>query len=110
MERARMGLMRLVHAIVRSRAGGRVVQKMRTEPPGLGFSWKMQREGRERVEGGPMERARMHLGEVGAHDRPIARGGPGGAENRETEPPGLGFSWEMRRKAGEGGGGSNGEG
>jgi hypothetical protein len=42
-----------------------------------------------------MEGTRMSFDSVGASGHPIVRGEPRGAENQKTEPPGLGFSWEM---------------
>jgi hypothetical protein len=62
------------------------------------------------VEGGPIERARVCLGKVGAHDHPIMHGGPGGAKKREPSRRGSAFPERCATRLGEGGGGSNGGG
>jgi hypothetical protein len=57
-----------------------------------------------------MEAATMGLGVVGTRDRPIVRGGPGGAKKREPSRRGSVFPGRCKTRLGEGGGGSNGGG
>src|SRR5882672_3546587 len=47
-----------------------------------------------------MEGTRTSFDSVGARAHPIVHGELRGAENQKTEPPGLGFSWEMGNKGG----------
>jgi hypothetical protein len=88
------------HPIAR---GSRVVQKNRKiEPPGLDFSWEMDNKGWERVEGGPMEGARTLSLVWLVHASSDRAWGAGWCRKAETEPPGLGFCWEMRNEGGRG--------
>jgi len=65
--------MRLSHAIVQSRAGGRVVQKNENRAAGARFVRGGAKRRLEEAEGGPMEGARTGLDEV------VTCRGPGGA-------------------------------
>lgn len=62
------------------------------------------------MEGGPIERARVCLCKVGAHDHPIVHGGLGGAKKREPSHRGSAFPGRCATRLGEGGRGSNGGG
>src|ERR1700722_18722711 len=102
--------MRLVHMIVRSHAGSRVVQKNGNRAAGAQFFLGDAKQRLETVEGDPMEMARTGLHEVGARDCPIACREPGGAEKRKPSCRGSVFPGRCKTKVGDGGGGSNGDG
>ena len=98
---------RFVHAIVRSRAGGWVVQKSENRAAGAQFSLGDVKGRWERAEGGPIEEARKVFDEVGARDLMIVCGEPDGAEKWKPSRRGSVLPGRCKTTAGGGGGESN---